>query len=155
MGLLLCDDFFGKYKNSPVFFLSFKPTSAPLVLRDWCPDFKLEEDFLTRILTWVQFPRLGLEYWGQKALGKVAGNVGIPICTDQLTATKGRISYARVLVEVHTDRELVEEIRFTDPRGVVVKPRVIYKWKPIVFKQCSMWGHHENECRKKKPLVQN
>lgn len=49
-------------------------------------------------------------FWGQRALGKITGKVAIPICTDHLTATKRRISYGRVLVDIHIDRELIEEV---------------------------------------------
>ncbi|KAL9273935.1 hypothetical protein AKJ16_DCAP19787 [Drosera capensis] len=52
-------------------------------------------------------------YWEFKTLGRLAGKVGFPIRTDSMTAAKARILYARVLVDIDTSKDLVED-RLTD-----------------------------------------
>lgn len=76
--------------------------SKPLVLRVWSSNFDIDESSLDMIPTRIQLPDVGLEYWSLKTLDKPASKVGRPICTDRLTATKGRISYPRILVDVST-----------------------------------------------------
>lgn len=71
-----------------------------------CFDFGDEE--ISSIPVWRNLPGLPLECWNATALGKITSKVGKPISTDKLTYTKERLSYARVLVEVDTAKELVQ-----------------------------------------------
>ncbi|GAB2235141.1 hypothetical protein Droror1_Dr00027634 [Drosera rotundifolia] len=90
-----------------------------------------------------------LQFWGKKALEKIVSRVSSPVCTNNQTAIKGRISYPRVLVEVNTKQERVESISFRGPDGEMVNQAVKYKWKPLGCSKYGLWGHLAAECRTK------
>lgn len=81
-------------------------------------------------------------------MGRLAGKVGFPISTDSMTAAKARISYARVLVDVDTIKELVEVISFKGPDGQLKTQEVVYEWLPCKCSRCGLWGHKLKDCKK-------
>jgi hypothetical protein len=99
------------------------------------------------IPVWVKLRSLPLELWNQRALGKIFSKVGKPICTDQLTASRGRISYARVLVEVDAAKELVKEVSFKLPDGLMFHQDIEYDFSPKFCSHCKMIGHSLHDCK--------
>ncbi|GAB2215516.1 hypothetical protein Droror1_Dr00019903, partial [Drosera rotundifolia] len=69
--------------------------------------------------------------------------VGCPIYADRFTASKERVDYARVLVEVDTRKLLVEEVAWKDVSGVERKQEVVH---PKQCSKCSKWGHKTDSC---------
>lgn len=65
---------------------------------------------------WVTF--LPLELWSEIPLSRIAGRVGVPITTDQLTREQKRCSYARVLIHVDASKPLVRSFRVHTPCGL-------------------------------------
>lgn len=61
-------------------------------------------------------PGFPLEFWNPINLGKIASKVGKPLYTDKRTSTKGRLSYARVHVEVDASMELVRMVKIRLPQ---------------------------------------
>jgi hypothetical protein len=92
-----------------------------MLLREWKPNFNLKNDMLRTIPIWVKLPQLPLYLWGVKSLSKIGSALGIPLVTDECTANKFRISYARLLVEVDITKELPKEITITDSEGGKLK----------------------------------
>jgi hypothetical protein len=88
--------------------------NMPMLLREWKPNFNLKNDMLRTIPIWVKLPQLPLYLWGVKSLSKIGSALGHPLVTDECTANKFRISYARLLVEVDITKELPKEITITD-----------------------------------------
>lgn len=99
------------------------------------------------IPVWVKLRSLPLELWNQRALGKILSKVGKPICTDQLTASRGRIPYARVLVEVDAAKELVKEVSFKLPDGLMFHQDIEYEFSPKFCSHCKMIGHSLHDCK--------
>jgi hypothetical protein len=61
------------------------------------------------LLVGVKFFGVPLEYWTPNGLSYVASAVGRPLDTDALTATKNKISFARVCVEIDASFDFVDE----------------------------------------------
>ena len=80
----------------------------PLVLRHWSPRLKLDPTSLQCLPVWVAFPSLDLQFCLTKMLSKITSLVGKPYYVDKLFATKERLSYARVLIEVNVAKKLKE-----------------------------------------------
>ena len=74
--------------------------SRPLVLKPWSIDSEVEKIQDCSYPLWVQFPNLKLNLWSATGISKISSLIGCPITTDMLTATRQRLSYARVLLEV-------------------------------------------------------
>lgn len=72
------------------------------------------------------------------------------IKVDNATREKARLRFARVLVEMNTNDEVLEENHFFNVRDKLVSQQVIYEWKPIQCNKCNKMGHDEQECRSDK-----
>lgn len=77
---------------------------------------KLDLFSLNRVNVWITLPHLDLQFWNAVMLRKIVSYIGRPFHTDKLTEyleqgdSDGRISYARVLVELNASVELRDEI---------------------------------------------
>ncbi|XP_058768386.1 uncharacterized protein LOC131642116 [Vicia villosa] len=123
----------------------------PMFLHEWTPEFKLEEDMLRVLPIWVIFPNLPLAFWGETSLGKIASAIGKPLMTDECTAKKLRVSYARVLIEVDVTKVLKKSVAIRDPKGIKTNQDVEYEWEPAYCKKCDKVGHI---CKEKEPPIQ-
>jgi hypothetical protein len=115
--------------------------NMPMLLRDWKPDFSLKRDMLRTLPVWVKLPQLPLYLWGAKSLSKIGSALGNPLVTDECTAHKLRVSYARILIEMDVTQELPQSITIRDNEGNKMKQLVEYEWKPLFFGQCQKLGH--------------
>lgn len=79
----------------------------------------------------MKLPGLPLDCWNPRALAKIASKTRKkPISTDTLIATKGRISYARVLVEIDASKELVRSVAMNLPTGKLREQVVEFEHEP-------------------------
>lgn len=70
-----------------------------------------------------------------------------PHCTDHLTASKGSISFARVLVEVDASLELIKEVRFRFPTVKTFIQKIEYENRPSFCTYCKMIRHRLTKCK--------
>ncbi|XP_058762303.1 uncharacterized protein LOC131635682 [Vicia villosa] len=113
----------------------------PILLHEWSPKFTLQDDVLRVLPIWVIFQQLPLYFWGPQSIGKIASAIGKPIMTDECTAKKLRVSYARVLIEVDVTQELKHQILIRGPQGEKMIQQVDYEWTPPFCKSCNKVGH--------------
>src|SRR4051812_28092191 len=114
--------------------------NMPMLLTDWKPNFDLKKDMLRTIPIWVTLPHLPIHLWGQKSLSKIGSALGTPVVTDECTANKLRVSYARILVEMDITKALVSEINIRDAEGNLRKQVVEYDWRPKFCERCQRVG---------------
>ena len=119
-----------------------------LMLKSMPKCFRFEAEDLAYVPVWVQLPALPLDCWNARALSKIASRVGKPITTDKLTHSKGRLSYARVLVEVDASKELVTSVEMRLPTGDIYEQSVRFEFTPKYCKKCKSFGHVAGDCNK-------
>ncbi|XP_020266897.1 uncharacterized protein LOC109842429 [Asparagus officinalis] len=126
--------------------------SRPLVLKPWTIDMDMDKIQDYNYPMWVQFPNLRLNLWSSVGISKIASFIGYPITTDKLTATRERLSYARVLLEVKLPLKdpLPDEIIVQGPDGESYKQSVLYKLKPRWCSLCNILEHETEKYRRKK-----
>ncbi|KAK2349948.1 hypothetical protein QL285_098704 [Trifolium repens] len=122
-------------KNGP-----YTIRGMPLILKAWKPGFDMKKDMLRTLPIWVKLPKLPLDLWGN-GLDKIGSALGKPLMTDECTANKLRVSYARILVEVDITQKLIEEIPIKT-QGGQIKQLVEYEWKPMFCDKCQKVGHN-------------
>jgi hypothetical protein len=123
--------------------------NIPLMLKEWKVDFDLKRDMLRTMPLWVKLPKLPLHLWSASSLSKITSAIGVPIASDECTANKLRVSYARILVEVDITKELIKEIAIKDREGRKLIQYVEYEWKPMFCEKCKIIGHRCKETMKK------
>ncbi|KAH0714846.1 hypothetical protein KY284_007751 [Solanum tuberosum] len=106
-------------------------------------------EVLRMIPLWVEFPNLSLHYWGLAALSKIGSALGKPMYADECTSRLGRISYAKVLIEMDVTKPLPRHVEFFYPNGGRMQQKVQYDWKPIYCYTCCIVGHSCTEPNKK------
>ncbi|XP_058752173.1 uncharacterized protein LOC131625319 [Vicia villosa] len=119
--------------------------NMPLMLQDWRPGFSLKEDMLRSLPIWIKLPLLPLHLWGVRSLNKIGSALGNPLVTDECTASKARVSYARILVEVDVTQEMRNSINIKDAEGRKLVQPVEYEWKPLFCGKCQKFGHNCKE----------
>lgn len=90
---------------------------------------------------WVMFPRLPLQFWGKKCLGRVASLVGKPLRTDECTIKQSKVAYARVMIEVDITQPLLKSVCIKSPVETMIDQVVEYEWAPIFCQKFQVIGH--------------
>lgn len=96
---------------------------------------------------WIQLQSLPLQCWNSRAISRIASRLGKPICMDEITVNKRRISYARVLVEINTSKKPVEEFEVKLPSGLTYTQYVVYENLPKYCSHCYYFGHYFENCK--------
>lgn len=120
--------------------------SSPLYLKPLSTGFLFQREELQHLPVWMQITNLPLECWTVWALSKLASMVGQPLYTDQLTRKQGRISFARVLVEVNITAESATTIPATLPDGTEMDLPIHFESHFKFCTGCQQMGHYQTEC---------
>ncbi|CAI9112834.1 OLC1v1013328C1 [Oldenlandia corymbosa var. corymbosa] len=137
--------------NSNLFHLG----SKPLVIKPWSVEKGINYREITKVPVWVQLRGLELKYWNIDTLSRMASTLGLPIMTDELTASRDKVQYARILVEMEIKEQVPEQICFEDEKGNVQEQKVTYEWKPVQCQGCKGYGHSGEQCRNNQVMKQS
>ena len=66
---------------------------------------------------------------------------------DKLTTCKERVTYARCLMEVDLDKELVHSVMLHFKEGGEHEQRVFYENLPRLYSHCRKVGHNKENCK--------
>ncbi|XP_058774117.1 uncharacterized protein LOC131648371 [Vicia villosa] len=110
--------------------------NKPMIILEWSHDFSMAKDMLRSIPIWIKLPNLLLPLWRVNSLGKIGSAVENPLFTDECTARKLRVSYARILVEVDVTQKLCEEVTIKDHEGRIRQQKIEYEWRPQYCERC-------------------
>ncbi|KAL2517225.1 Uncharacterized protein Adt_13472 [Abeliophyllum distichum] len=118
----------------------------PLLLKNLPEYFRFNDEEISIMPVWFMLTELPLNFWNPKGLGKIASKIGKPISMDNLTSLRGRLSYARVLIEVDAAKELVRTVNIGLPNGDVYDQKVIFEHEPKFCSFCRTFGHSHSSC---------
>ncbi|XP_026398606.1 uncharacterized protein LOC113294425 [Papaver somniferum] len=117
----------------------------PFVARPWTLLVEQELAELKTVPIWINMRNVPLHLWNVKGLGKLASFIGVPLMLDKQTATRSRMNYAMVFVEVTVDSDLPSHIDAL-VGNTKIKVPVEYTWKPQKCSHCVVFGHTQNKC---------
>ncbi|KAK4708976.1 hypothetical protein R3W88_029901 [Solanum pinnatisectum] len=116
------------------------------------PDIEVTKETVDKVPIWIRMVGLDIKYWGKTTLTKIAGMVG-------------RLTFARILVEIPLHQEYLTKVRFENEVGKIIEQKIEYEWKPIMCTRCKNFGHDTTENRRqqrdtmvekeKAPIVQS
>nr|GEU40991.1 copia protein [Tanacetum cinerariifolium] len=130
----------------------------PITLKKWHPDENLLKEDVSIVPIWVKLHGVPVTAFSEDGLSSIATKLGTPLMLDSYTfdmcmQSSGRLSYARVMIELRVDVELKDNIVMAMPKitregHYICNVRVEYEWKPSRCSSCKVFGHIHEECLK-------
>lgn len=112
-----------------------------LIVKEWRPDFEPHRDTTEKVLVWVRFPDLPLEYFDSNILFRVGEKIGKPIRIDSATTLISKGNFARLCMEVDITKPLLSKFWL---RKKVRK--IEYEGIHMVCFKCGIYGHNAGSC---------
>ncbi|GKF02481.1 putative reverse transcriptase domain-containing protein, partial [Tanacetum coccineum] len=147
------DGLYAMLDNSPWF-----TRNNPLILKKWHLDENLLKEDVNTIPVWVKLHGVPVTAFSDDGLSAIATKLGTPIILDSYTTDMcmqswGKSSYDRVMIELHADVELKDNIIMPMPKikgegYYTCNIHVEYEWKPLRCACCMVFGHVHEECLK-------
>lgn len=116
-----------------------------LIVKEWHPDFDPKTDKTEKVLVWVRFPCLPIEYYNIIFLRKVGEKIGRPIRIDQTTSQVSRGRFARMCIEIDITKPLISMFKFRKRTRFVE-----YEGIHLVCFHCGIYGHKNENCPRSK-----
>ncbi|GJU02367.1 cytokinin dehydrogenase 3-like protein [Tanacetum coccineum] len=136
----------------------------PLILKKWHPDENLLKEDVSTVPVWVKLHGVPVTAFSEDGLSAIATKLGTPLMLDSYTSDMcmqswGRLSYARVMIELRAYVELKDNIVVAMPKITMeghytCNVRVEYEWKPPRCSSCRVFGHIHKECLKNTGVVE-
>ncbi|KAF9611983.1 hypothetical protein IFM89_037266 [Coptis chinensis] len=116
------------------------------IVTPWSQDVEKRRKTIKDIPIWVNLYDVPKELWSDEGLGVVASRLGKPLLMDEATASKRRISFARVCIKVEISSELPLSFEIEMGKGDNRTVRVEYSWVPKKCDNCKAFGHLIDKC---------
>ncbi|KAK6131524.1 hypothetical protein DH2020_034731 [Rehmannia glutinosa] len=117
---------------------------CPMRVFKWTPSFnpRIEAPLAP---VWVRLPGLPIHFFDHNALFAIGMIIGTPLQVDSLTASRSRLSMARVCVELDLLKERIEEVvlEFDDTSHA---QKITYERIPDYCTHCKHIGHSIEGC---------
>ncbi|XP_038993211.1 uncharacterized protein LOC120116891 [Hibiscus syriacus] len=120
--------------------------NKPLILRKWEPNLRRLNFDLSKIPVWVKLFNVPLELYSRTGLSYIASAIGVPLSMDSITASKSRLEYAKVCVEIGVNDELPKFIDVVLRDGQAASISVDVPCIPSCCRKCMVFGHSEKGC---------
>ncbi|VFQ76167.1 unnamed protein product [Cuscuta campestris] len=118
-----------------------------LLLRILPEGFRFNFDAFMTVDIWVKFIDVPLQCWNKVAFDCLGSRVGTPLCTDQGTKRRGRVSFCRMLIKLDMSKELPLSFEVCLPDGDKYIQKVVYEGLPKYCYHCTKFGHNQLDCR--------
>ncbi|GJV39069.1 zinc knuckle CX2CX4HX4C containing protein [Tanacetum coccineum] len=132
---------------------------SPIILKKWSMDTSLLKEELTRIPIWVKLHDVPIQVFEEDGISLITMFIGKPVMLDSYTSSMcndswGRSSFARCLIEVNSEADLVDVVTIGIPSltgdGFTKETiRVEYEWRPPRCDICKIFDHVHDHCPKK------
>ncbi|KAK8668938.1 hypothetical protein V6N13_106383 [Hibiscus sabdariffa] len=121
-----------------------------IILRRWMLGLKFDVLQLDSAPVWVKLWHVPLELFFQQGLGYVVSAIGKPLYTDRATALKQQLEFAKIFIEIDATETIPNSVLVELDEGLTVEITVELVWSPPRCGHCSIFGHSEDNCSKKK-----
>ncbi|XP_019159673.1 PREDICTED: uncharacterized protein LOC109156274 [Ipomoea nil] len=114
-----------------------------LVVQEWEPNFIPSKNKTKKLLVWVRFPELPIEYFDEEFLKKIGKTIGRPVKIDTTTSLASIGKFARVCVEIDITKSLLSKfvLHFMDWP-------IKYEGINLICFKCGVYDHHQENCGK-------
>ncbi|GJV07548.1 zinc knuckle CX2CX4HX4C containing protein [Tanacetum coccineum] len=132
---------------------------SSIILKKWSMDTRLLKEELTHIPIWVKLHDVPIQVFEEDGISLIAMFIGKHIMLDSYTSSMcneswGRSSFARCLIEVNSESDLVDVVTIGIPSltGDDFTKETIYveyEWRPPRCDTCKIFGHVHDSYPKK------
>lgn len=112
-----------------------------LIVKEWSHDFDPLTDTTEKILVWVRFPCIPIEYYDTDFLMRLGKKIGKPIRVDDATSLASRGLFARMCIEIDIGKPLLAKFKL---RKRIRK--IEYEGIHLICFRCGVYGHHQENC---------
>ncbi|KAK8598371.1 hypothetical protein V6N13_094343 [Hibiscus sabdariffa] len=98
------------------------------------------------MLVWMHLYNVPLELYSRVGLSYIASAVGVPLYMGSIVATKGKLEFAKVCIEVGAGVKLLRIVNVKMRDGSMVALRVVIPWLLPCYSKCKVYGHNERVC---------
>ncbi|KAK6158941.1 hypothetical protein DH2020_006255 [Rehmannia glutinosa] len=112
---------------------------CPMRVFKWTPSFNPRTE-APLAPVWIRLPGLPIHFFDHNALFAISNIIGTPLQVDSLTASRSRLSMARVCIELDLLKERTEEILLEFDETSQVQ-KIIYERVPDYCTHCKHIGH--------------
>ncbi|XP_031127518.1 uncharacterized protein LOC116029609 [Ipomoea triloba] len=112
-----------------------------LVVQEWKPNFTPWKNKTEKLLVWVRFPKLPIEYFEEDFLKKIGLSIGRPVKIDTTTSLTTKGKFARVCVELDITKPLLSRFVLNMEEWPVE-----YEGIHLVCFKCGKYGHRHEKC---------
>ncbi|XP_019150319.1 PREDICTED: uncharacterized protein LOC109147133 [Ipomoea nil] len=112
-----------------------------LIVKEWEPNFDTQSNETKKILAWVRFPDLLIEYFDEDMLLKVGNKIGRIIKIDDTTSLMTRGKFGRICVEVDISKQLLAKFDLHDKVWLIE-----YEGLHLVCFKCGIYSHKQEHC---------
>ncbi|KAJ4846895.1 hypothetical protein Tsubulata_026220 [Turnera subulata] len=112
-----------------------------VAVRRWQPHFCPDTAKIDKVATWIQIPKLELEYYDKENLIRIANRIGRVLKIDRATLNTSRCNFARICVEVDLTQPLKSKFKL---RRRVWK--IVYEGLRNICYECGRYGHGREQC---------
>ncbi|KAK6161827.1 hypothetical protein DH2020_001668 [Rehmannia glutinosa] len=117
---------------------------CPMRVFKWTPSFNPRTE-APLAPVWIRLPGLPIHFFDHNALFAISMIIGTPLQVDSQTASRSRLSMARVCVELNLLKDRIEELvlEFDDTSHT---QKIIYERIPDYCNYCKHIGHSIEGC---------
>ncbi|GKC82657.1 reverse transcriptase domain, reverse transcriptase zinc-binding domain protein, partial [Tanacetum coccineum] len=136
---------------------------APLMLNVWTPNTYLKKVEIKLTPLWVKLHHVPIVAYSKVGLSLIPTQLGCPIMMDSYSSNMcvsswGRSTYARILIEISAEKELLESMVIAIPMSngkghSLATAEIEYEWKPPRCSTCVIFDHVTEKCPKN-PIVE-
>ncbi|GJW93329.1 zinc knuckle CX2CX4HX4C containing protein [Tanacetum coccineum] len=137
---------------------------VPLILNVWTPNAILKKDVIRSAPVWAKLYHVPVVAYSEVGLSLITTQIGHPIMLDTYTSSMclsswGRKEYARALIEVSADEELLDSMIIAIPLGYGMGHSfatidIEYEWKPPRCSTCKIFDHTNDGCPKNPNVIE-
>ncbi|XP_031108885.1 uncharacterized protein LOC116013635 [Ipomoea triloba] len=112
-----------------------------LTVQEWVPNFIPWKNKLDKLLVWIRFPSLPIEYFEEEFLMKIGREVGRPVKVDYTTSLVSKGKFGRICVELDMTKPLLSKFTLAEE----VWP-IEYEGIHMVCFKCGIYSHKQGQC---------
>ncbi|XP_031119048.1 uncharacterized protein LOC116022464 [Ipomoea triloba] len=112
-----------------------------LTVQEWVPNFIPWKNKLIKLLVWMRFPSLPIEYFEEDFMMKIGKEVDRPVKVDYTTSLVSKGKFARICVELDMSKPLLSKFTLAEE----VRP-IEYEGIHMVCFKCGIYGHKLGQC---------